>query len=324
MIKLPDPFEQFSIKEDKAHYDPENNYGSFTIEPLSRGFGLTLGNALRRVLLSSLPGASLFAIEVEGARHEFSALDGVEEDVAVIALNLKDLVLKIDGFDEASKKLTIDVTGPKTVTGADIACPTGVSVVNEDVVIAHVAEGAELHMVLHARNGRGFVTDEMNKVLHPHSRVGIIATDSNYSPVVSASYDIEPARVGHDSRFDSLTLKVQTDGSITPQAAVALAAKILVDSFSKFLDLEELTRDINIEKEVVVEVENKYENLMIEELDLSVRSYNCLKRGGIQTVLELTAKTEDEMIKIKNLGKKSLKEIKDKLAGIGLSFRNFE
>lgn len=324
MIKLPDPFEQFSIKEDNAHYDPENNYGSFTIEPLSRGFGLTLGNALRRVLLSSLPGAALFAIEVEGARHEFSALEGVEEDVAVIALNLKDLVLKIDDYDGTSKKLTIDVVGPKTVTGADIYCPTGVSVVNPDVVIANVAEGGELHMVLHARNGRGFVTDEMNKVLHPHSRVGIIATDSNYSPVVSASYDIEPARVGHDSRFDSLTLKVQTDGSITPQSAVALAAKILVDSFSKFLDLETMTRDISIEKEVVVEVENKYENLMIEELDLSVRSYNCLKRGGIQTVLELTAKTEDEMIKMKNLGKKSLKEIKDKLAGIGLSFRNFE
>lgn len=324
MIKLPDAFEQFKIKEDEAHYDPENNYGSFTIEPLSRGFGHTLGNALRRVLLSSLPGASLFAIEVEGARHEFSALEGVEEDVAVIALNLKDLVLKIDDFDESSKKLTIDVVGPKTVTGADIACPTGVSVVNPDVVIAHVAEGGELHMTLYARNGRGFVTDEMNKTLHPHSRVGIIATDSNYSPVVAASYDVDSARVGHDSRFDSLTLKVQTDGSITPQAAVALSAKILVDCFSKFLDLEQLTRDISIEKEVVVEVENKYENLMIEELDLSVRSYNCLKRGGIQTVLELTAKTEDEMIKMKNLGKKSLKEIKDKLAGIGLSFRNFE
>ena len=324
MIKLPDAFEQFKIKEDEAHYDPENNYGTFTIEPLSRGFGHTLGNALRRVLLSSLPGASLFAIEVEGARHEFSALEGVEEDVAVIALNLKDLVLKIDDFDESSKKLTIDVVGPKTVTGADIACPTGVTVVNQDVVIAHVAEGGELHMTLYARNGRGFVTDEMNKTLHPHSRVGIIATDSNYSPVVAASYDVDSARVGHDSRFDSLTLKVQTDGSITPQAAVALSAKILVDCFSKFLDLEELTRDISIEKEVVVEVENKYENLMIEELDLSVRSYNCLKRGGIQTVLELTAKTEDEMIKMKNLGKKSLKEIKDKLAGIGLSFRNFE
>lgn len=324
MIKLPDAFEQFKIKEDEAHYDPENNYGTFTIEPLSRGFGHTLGNALRRVLLSSLPGASLFAIEVEGARHEFSALEGVEEDVAVIALNLKDLVLKIDDFDESSKKLTIDVVGPKTVTGADVACPTGVTVVNQDVVIAHVAEGGELHMTLYARNGRGFVTDEMNKTLHPHSRVGIIATDSNYSPVVAASYDVDSARVGHDSRFDSLTLKVQTDGSITPQAAVALSAKILVDCFSKFLDLEELTRDISIEKEVVVEVENKYENLMIEELDLSVRSYNCLKRGGIQTVLELTAKTEDEMIKMKNLGKKSLKEIKDKLAGIGLSFRNFE
>lgn len=322
MAKLPDAFEKFSITH--ADYDGNENYGRFVIEPLARGFGLTVGNALRRVLLSSLPGASVYAIEVEGARHEFSALEGIEEDVAIIILNLKDLVLKINGDSDENKRLEIDVVGPKTVTGADIKCPTGTAVVNPDVVIAHVADGGHLKMVLHARNGRGYVTNEMNKTLHPHLNVGVIATDSNYSPVVKASYNVEPARVGHDSRFDRLVLEVQTNGSCTPQSALALSAKILVDHFSKYLDLEASTRDINIEREVVVQEENKYENYMIEELDLSVRSYNCLKRAGIQTVLELTDKSEDEMIKVKNLGKKSLKEIKEKLAAIGLSFRSFE
>ncbi|MEA5061355.1 MAG: DNA-directed RNA polymerase subunit alpha [Erysipelotrichaceae bacterium] len=322
MIRLPDPFEKFEIK--KADYDGTENYGRFVIEPLERGFGLTVGNALRRVLLSSLPGASVYAVEVEGARHEFSALEGIEEDVTMIVLNLKDLVLKIEDGSEENKRLEIDVKGPAVVTAKDIVAPTGVSVVNPELEIAHVVEGGHLHMVLHARNGRGYVTSEMNKVFHPHLEVGVIATDSNYSPVLMASYSVEPTRVGHDSHFDKLTLEVQTNGSMTPQAAVAMAAKILVEHFNKYLDLESRTHDINIEKEVVVHEENKYENIMIEELDLSVRSYNCLKRAGIQTVLELTEKSEDEMIKVKNLGKKSLKEIKEKLAGIGLSFRNFE
>ncbi len=322
MIRLPDPFEKFEIK--KADYDGTENYGRFVIEPLERGFGLTVGNALRRVLLSSLPGASVYAVEVEGARHEFSALEGIEEDVTMIVLNLKDLVLKIEDGSEENKRLEIDVKGPAVVTAKDIVAPTGVSVINPELEIAHVVEGGHLHMVLHARNGRGYVTSEMNKVFHPHLEVGVIATDSNYSPVLMASYSVEPTRVGHDSHFDKLTLEVQTNGSMTPQAAVAMAAKILVEHFNKYLDLESHTHDINIEKEVVVHEENKYENIMIEELDLSVRSYNCLKRAGIQTVLELTEKSEDEMIKVKNLGKKSLKEIKEKLAGIGLNFRNFE
>lgn len=322
MIRLPDPFEKFEIK--KADYDGTENYGRFVIEPLERGFGLTVGNALRRVLLSSLPGASVYAVEVEGARHEFSALEGIEEDVTMIVLNLKDLVLKIEDGSEENRRLEIDVKGPAVVTAKDIVAPTGVTVVNPELEIAHVVDGGHLHMVLHARNGRGYVTSEMNKIFHPHLEVGVIATDSNYSPILMASYSVEPTRVGHDSHFDKLTLEVQTNGSMTPQAAVAMAAKILVEHFNKYLDLESRTHDINIEKEVVVHEENKYENIMIEELDLSVRSYNCLKRAGIQTVLELTEKSEDEMIKVKNLGKKSLKEIKEKLAGIGLSFRNFE
>ena len=321
-MKIANPFERFDISS--ADYDGTENYGRFVIEPLERGFGLTLGNALRRVLLSSLPGASIYAVEVEGARHEFTALPGVEEDVTTIILNLKDLVLAINPEDDGNKKLEISVEGPKVVTGADIVCPTGVEVINKDVVIANVCEGGKLNMVLHARNGRGYVTGEQNKFLHTVLPVGAISTDSNYSPVRKANYTVENTRVGHDSRFDKLVLEVWTDGSITPQAAVALSAKILVDHFNKFADLETITRDINIEKEEVQVEENNFETITIEELDLSVRSYNCLKRAGIATVLELTDRTEEDMMKVKNLGKKSLKEIKEKLTGIGLSFKEFE
>jgi DNA-directed RNA polymerase subunit alpha len=321
-MKIANPFERFGITQ--ADYDGNENYGRFVIEPLERGFGLTLGNALRRVLLSALPGASIYAVEVEGAQHEFSSLEGVEEDVTSIVLNLKDLVLKIDETDDANKRLEINVDEAKVVTGADIVCPTGVEVINKDVVIAHVAEGGKLHMVLHARNGRGYFTGEQNKVLHPNFPVGVIATDSNYSPVRKANYIVDNTRVGHDSKFDKLTLEVWTNGSILPQEAVVWAARLLIEHLNKFLGLAEITQDINIEKEVVTVEENKYENITIEDLDLSVRSYNCLKRANIGTVLELTEKSEEEMMKVKNLGKKSLKEIKEKLQSIGLSFRDFE
>ena len=321
-MKIANPFERFGITQ--ADYDGNENYGRFVIEPLERGFGLTLGNALRRVLLSALPGASVYAVEVEGAQHEFSSLDGVEEDVTNIILNLKDVVLKIDETDDANKRLEINIDEAKVVTGADIVCPTGVEVVNKDVVIAHVAEGGSLHMVLHARNGRGYFTSEQNKVLHPNFPVGVIATDSNYSPVRKSNYIVDNTRVGHDSKFDKLTLEVWTNGSILPQEAVVWAARLLIEHLNKFLSLAEITQDINIEKEVEKVEENKYENITIEDLDLSVRSYNCLKRASISTVLELTEKSEDDMMKVKNLGKKSLKEIKEKLASIGLSFRDFE
>ena len=321
-MKIANPFERFGITQ--ADYDGNENYGRFVIEPLERGFGLTLGNALRRVLLSALPGASIYAVEVEGAQHEFSALPGVEEDVTSIILNLKDLVLKIDETDDSNKRLEINVDEAQVVTGADIVCPTGVEVINKDVVLAHVAEGGSLHMVLHARNGRGYFTGEQNKVLHPSFPVGVIATDSNYSPVRKTNYIVDNTRVGHDSKFDKLTLEVWTNGSILPQEAVVWAARLLIEHLNKFLSLAEITQDINIEKEVETVEENKYENITIEDLDLSVRSYNCLKRASISTVLELTEKSEDDMMKVKNLGKKSLKEIKEKLAAIGLSFKDFE
>ena len=321
-MKLANPFERFGVTQ--ADYDGNENYGRFVIEPLERGFGLTLGNALRRVLLSALPGASVYAIEVEGAQHEFSSLEGVEEDVTTIILNLKDLVLKIDENEEGNKRLEINVEGPKTVTGADIVCPTGVEVVNKDVVLAHVTEGGSLKAVLHARNGRGYVTGEQNKVLHPNFPVGVIATDSNYSPVRKANYIVDNTRVGHDSKFDKLTLEVWTNGSILPQEAVVWASKLLIEHLNKFMNLAEITQDINIEKEEVKDEENKFENITIEDLDLSVRSYNCLKRANISTVLELTEKSEEDMMKVKNLGKKSLKEIKEKLIALGLSFKDFE
>ena len=321
-MKLANPFERFGVTQ--ADYDGNENYGRFVIEPLERGFGLTLGNALRRVLLSALPGASVYAIEVEGAQHEFSSLPGVEEDVTTIILNLKELVLKIDENDDGFKRLEINVSGEHVVTGADIVCPTGVEVINKDVVLAHVTSEGSLKMVLHARNGRGYVTGEQNKVLHPNFPVGVIATDSNYSPVKKANYIVDNTRVGHDSKFDKLTLEVWTNGSILPQEAVVWASKLLIEHLNKFMNLAEITQDINIEKEEVKVEENKYENITIEDLDLSVRSYNCLKRAGISTVYELTEKSEDDMMKVKNLGKKSLKEIKEKLAALGLSFKDFE
>ena len=321
-MKIANPFERFGISQ--ADYDGTENYGRFVIEPLERGFGQTLGNSLRRVLLSSLPGASLYAVEVEGARHEFTALEGVEEDVTSIILNLKGLVLRIPEEDDGNKRLEIDVKGPAVVTAKDIVLPAGVEVVNPDLEIAHLVEGGSLHMVLHARNGRGYITGEQNKTIHTGLALGTISTDSNYSPVRKANYTVENTRVGHDSRFDKLTIEVWTDGSILPQEALAKSAQILIAHLDKFLEVADITRDINIEKEEETVEENKYENFTIEELDLSVRSYNCLKRAGIQTILELTDRTEEDMMKVKNLGKKSLKEIKEKLTAYNLSFKDFE
>lgn len=327
MANLAKPFQRTSFKVAKVV--EEDNYGKFVIEPLDRGYGLTIGNSLRRILLSSLPGASVYAIEVEGARHEFSALPGIEEDVTAIVLNLKELVLKIDDEDNEPKCLELDITGPKVVTAGDIELPALVSVVNKDLVIAHVAEGGHLKMALYARNGRGYVTSEMNKPDRKTqkerglSSVGLIATDSNYSPVVRASYSVEPTRVGHDSHYDKLTLEVETNGSMKPQTAVALAAQMLVVNLKPFIELEERVEEMNMIKEEVVVVEDKLDNMPIEELDLSVRSNNCLKRANILTVSELTQKTEEEMMKVKNLGRKSLKEIKEKLAERNLSFHNY-
>lgn len=322
MSKIVKPFikPEFSV----AEYDSTNNKGKFVIEPLERGFALTLGNSLRRVLLSSLPGASVYAIEVEGARHEFSALEGVEEDVTMIVLTLKDLVLKIDSEDTSSRKLEIDVKGPAEVKASDIACPSDVEIINKDLVIAHVAEGGKLKMTLYVREGRGYVTSEGNKERRGEQKVGMIMTDSNYSPITKVSYEVEQTRVGHDASYEKLCMEVETNGSTTPQDAMALAAKMLIAHFEEFLKLDERTHDLNVIEEPKEEAVDKFEDMTIEELDLSVRSYNCLKRAAISTIRELTQKTEEDMMKVRNLGKKSLKEVKEKLLAIGLSFKDYE
>jgi DNA-directed RNA polymerase subunit alpha len=327
MSNLAKPFERTAFKIAKV--DESTNYGKFVIEPLERGYGLTIGNSLRRVLLASLPGASVFSVEIEGAKHEFSALEGIEEDVTAIILNLKALVLRIDDEENAVKVLSVSVKGPKEVKASDFKLPDQVSIINPDLVIAHVSEGGTFNMNVYARNGRGYVTSDANKPENNgkervySSEGNAIATDSIYSPVTRASYTVEPTRVGHDSKFDRLTLEVWTDGSILPQTAVSLAAEMLVVNLKPFIELEKTVEEINMIKEVVEVTEDKFENMPIEELELSVRSYNCLKRAGIATVAELTQKTEDEMMKVRNLGKKSLKEVKEKLTENGLSFRDY-
>ena len=320
-IKLPNPFEPVTINIEVN--DESEHYAKIVVRPLERGFGITLGNALRRVLLSALPGASVVAVQIEGARHEFTALPGVLEDVTAIILNLKDLVLKIDDKSSDLKRIEVDVKGPCTLKAGDLDLPALVSVCNPELEIAHVNDGAELKMTIFAGNGRGYVTAEANKTERRIDTVGVIATDSNYSPVVKVAYNVEPTRVLHDSKFDELTLEVSTNGSVSPHEAVALAAQLLISHFQQFVSLEEKVKDIRLVKEEFKVEDNKYQNMLIEELDLSVRSNNCLKRAGITTVMELTQKSEDEMMKVRNLGKKSLKEVKEKLAANGLHFRDY-
>ena len=317
-IKIARPFERCEFK--LAISDPSENYARIVCEPLERGFGTTLGNALRRVLLSSLPGTSVYAVEVEGAVHEFTALPGVEEDLVQIILNLKDLILKSDTIADESYIASIDVDGPKVLTAGDIELPTGLEVINKDLVIAHISEGGHLHATLYIKNGRGYVTSEQNKTLNDLPLHGI-ATDSNFGAVTRVNYTVEPTRVGHDSHYDKLTLEVWTNGSVKPEDAVALSSRILMAYFENFTKLNAKVVDVNLLKDPEKVKEEAQENYSVEDLDLSVRSYNCLKRAGIANVLELTQKTEAEMMKVRNLGKKSLKEVKDKLEEKGLSFK---
>ena len=303
--------------------DESSSKATFVVEPLERGYGTTLGNALRRVLLSSLPGASMYSIEVEGARHEFSALPGVQEDLTTIILNLKDLVLDIDDGDNVSKKCTIEVEGPAVVTGADIVCPSDVEVISKDLYICTVAAGGKFKATISARNGRGYITAEQNKNAGRYP-VGIIPTDCNYSPIRMVNYEVEPTRVGHDASYDQLTLTITTDGSVSPQEALALAAHLLVEHLNLFVEISSIVEDVDVIAEAKVEPTNKFQNITIDDLELSIRSLNCLKRAGIQNVEELMQKTEEDMMKVRNLGKKSLKEIKEVLASYGLSFKSYE
>ena len=300
-----------------ANYDETDNYDKFVIEPLERGFGTTLGNSLRRVLLSSLPGSAVYAIKVQGAIHEFSAVDGVVEDVTSIILNLKKLVFDVDSDESAT--MIIDVEGPATVTGADVQCPSEVTMISNDMVIAHVAQGAHLYMELYAKKDRGYVSADQNK--KDINTIGIIPTDSIFSPVENVSYTVEPTRVGESAKYDQLTLEIETNGALKPYEAISLAAKILVEHLNMFIELTDMAVNMEVMSEAQNDTSNKVLDMTIEELDLSVRSYNCLKRAGIQTVQDLAAKSEDDMIKVRNLGKKSLKEVKEKLVELGLGFK---
>ncbi len=312
---------EFEVEE----YVESENYGKFVLAPLERGFGTTIGNALRRVLLSSLPGAAVFSIKVDGVYHEFTTIPGVREDVSMIILQLKQLIMKID--DDEVYTLQISAKGPCTVTAGDILCPAQVEVLNKDLEIAHIEAGGSLEMELKVKNGRGYVGSDINKQINQGSSQGIgtVFTDSIYTPIEKVSYDVQPTRVGQDSKYDSLTMEVWTDGSINPQKAISLGAKILIDHLDIIAGLnEEVLSMEDIIKEGGTEVQSKSQQQLIEDLDLSVRSYNCLKRANIQTVEDLTQKTEEEMMRVRNLGKKSLKEVKDKLAELGLGFKSFD
>ncbi|MBQ1468129.1 MAG: DNA-directed RNA polymerase subunit alpha [Solobacterium sp.] len=312
---------EFEVEE----YVESENYGKFVLAPLERGFGTTIGNALRRVLLSSLPGAAVFSIKVDGVYHEFTTIPGVREDVSMIILQLKQLIMKID--DDEVYTLQISAKGPCTVTAGDILCPAQVEVLNKDLEIAHIEAGGSLEMELKVKNGRGYVGSDINKQINQGSSQGIgtVFTDSIYTPIEKVSYEVQPTRVGQDSKYDSLTMEVWTDGSINPQKAISLGAKILIDHLDIIAGLnEEVLSMEDIIKEGGTEVQSKSQQQLIEDLDLSVRSYNCLKRANIQTVEDLTQKTEEEMMRVRNLGKKSLKEVKDKLAELGLGFKSFD
>lgn len=301
-------------------YVESNSYGKFELEPLERGFGTTIGNALRRVMLSNMPGSAIVAVRIDGVMHEFQTIDGVVEDVTSIILNLKGVVIKNNS--EEVKTLTIDVNEERVVTAADIKCDADVEIVNPEHVIATLSKGGKLSIELLVANGRGYVLANENKKYVENQKVGFIPIDSNYSPVERISYDVEPTRVGHNANYDKLIMEVRTKGSIRPEEAMALGAKILIEHFNILTELSEIADMTGIMTAKQEDSKLKKLETSIDDLDFSVRAYNCLKRAGINTLGDLTEKSELEMMKIRNLGKKSLKEVIDKIKDMGLRFRD--
>ena len=300
-------------------YIEGNNYGKFELEPLERGFGTTLGNALRRVMLSSMPGSAIVAFKANGVMHEFTTIEGIVEDVTTIVLNLKSIVVK-NNTDEV-KKLTLSVNEEKVVTAADIVTDGDVEIINPDQVICTVSKGGKLEMELLVANGRGYVPSNENKSFVENQKIGFIPIDALYSPIERISYEVESARVGQDASYDKLIMNVQTNGSLRPEEAMALASKILIEHLNivtNLSDIADMTGIMNAKQE-----DSKMKKLetSIDDLDFSVRAYNCLKRAGVNTLGDLTEKSELEMMKIRNLGKKSLKEVMDKIKDMGLKFR---
>ena len=297
--------------------DPEKGtYGKFVVEPLERGYGITLGNALRRILLSSLPGTAATTIKIAGVQHEFSTIPGVKEDVTEIVLNIKSLITKLEGSDSV-KTVYIEAVGPCEVTAGDIKGDSEVEVLNPELHIATLDAGATLNMEITLSHGRGYVPADRNKPAQ--TIIGLLPVDSIYTPVYKVNYTVENTRVGNMTDFDKLTLEVWTDGTISPRDAVSLGAKILCDHFTLFTDLSDTMSARSTVVEKAEAQRDKVLELTIEELDLSVRSFNCLKRANINTVEDLISKTEDDMMKVRNLGRKSLEEVINKLAMMGLS-----
>ena len=299
----------------------ENNfYGRFELEPLERGFGTTLGNALRRVMLSSLPGSAISCVKVDKVLHEFQTIEGVYEDVMTIILNLKSVVFK--NYSNEAKTVHLNVTREGEVTAADITHDADIEIVNPDQVIAHLAKDATLNMDITITNGRGYVTSEENKKIYNINKPGEIAVDSKYKQIEKVAYSREDARVGQNENYDKLILDVWTNGSIKPEEAVALASKILIEHFTILTDLSEIANVSEMMVEKTEDPKAKALETPIEDLDFSVRAYNCLKRDGIHTLQDLVNKSESEMMKIRNLGKKSLKEVLDKIRELGLVLRD--
>ena len=298
--------------------DENKDYGKFVVEPLERGYGTTLGNSLRRVLLASLPGAAVTSINIEGVLHEFDTIPGVREDVMQIILNIKGIAVKSYVQDE--KMIELDVEGPVEITAGDILTDSDIEIVNPDHYLFTIGEGARFKAVMTVNSGRGYVPADQNK--RDDAPVGTLAVDSIYTPVTKVNYQVEPARVGSNDGFDKLTLEIMTNGTIIPEDALGLSARILTEHLDLFTDLTEVAKATDVMKEVDKSSDDHVLERTIEELDLSVRSYNCLKRAGINTVYDLTEKTEPEMMKVRNLGRKSLEEVKVKLTDLGLGLKN--
>lgn len=298
--------------------DENKDYGKFVIEPLERGYGTTLGNSLRRVLLASLPGAAVTSINIDGVLHEFDTVPGVREDVMQIILNIKGIAVK--SYVEDEKIIELDVEGPAEVTAGDILTDSDIEIVNPDHYLFTIGEGSSLKATMTVNSGRGYVPADENK--KDNAPVGTLAVDSIYTPVTKVNYQVEPARVGSSDGFDKLTLEILTNGTIIPEDALGLSARILTEHLDLFTNLTEIAKSTEVMKEADTESDDRILDRTIEELDLSVRSYNCLKRAGINTVHDLTEKSEAEMMKVRNLGRKSLEEVKLKLIDLGLGLKD--
>ncbi len=297
------------------------NYGKFVISPLERGFGLTIGNALRRTLMSSLPGAAFVNVKIDGAEHEFQNVDGIVEDVITIILNLKKVVLSVDSEDPNYEKIVEISHGEGEVTAADIIHDNDIKVINPEQHIATVAKDGNLRMFLTVRRGVGFISSVLNK---EYSRsVGVIAIDSIYTPIVNVAFDVQKTRIenDNDAKYDKLIIEVTTNGSITAKEALAIASKMMIEHLQVVVELSEKASQTDFMIEAEDDNQNRKLEMTIDELDLTVRSYNCLKRAQINTVAQLSEKSEEDMIKVRNLGRKSLKEIKEKLEQLGLGFK---